>query len=696
MIVRALPLTNNVALVIAVGSPYVAVAAAVTLVFSLVARQVVLSLVAVVIVTANLAIQIPWYYFAKPVDIGAHVEIRVLSSNLRKGRADVPAFAELARTSADILMLSELTPDWVGHFYSLGIRKEFPYSLLVPAPDAGGFGMWSRFPLEAVSPLKGGSMIAAQMEVPGVRIDPVVAGLHIMNPLTYYGRASSTGVERLGGHMTAVNDRLDVSANIVSIPTKVPAWQRGYSRRLVAIDLVGVMLAVALAQWLRFGTLPGAEHVYQYWNYSLVSLAVALSWMAALSINHSRSVRIIGCGAEEYRRVWLATLAVFGGVAIISMLFKLEIARGYLVIALPAGICFLVLFRYAARLVVRRVRERRGRCITRVLVVGSASAVRDLTTSLAREPRSEYEVVGACIPGPVVRTKIDVPGVGEIPTFGDESNVVGAVTATNSHAVAVTATERLNGRGIRDLSWELEKLDIDLLVSPGVVDVAGPRLQMRPVAGLPLIHVEKPQYHGAKRFQKRLFDIVFSGSVLLFGLPVLIAVAIAVKFTSNGPIFYRQERIGLDGNPFEMIKFRTMVDGADKMVEKLAARNESEGGVLFKIRQDPRVTPVGRILRKYSIDELPQFINVLKRDMSVVGPRPPLAKEVKSYDDFTKRRLLVRPGITGLWQVSGRSDLSWEDSVRLDMFYVENWSMISDLLIALKTVKAMVGHSGAY
>jgi lipopolysaccharide/colanic/teichoic acid biosynthesis glycosyltransferase len=184
--------------------------------------------------------------------------------------------------------------------------------------------------------------------------------------------------------------------------------------------------------------------------------------------------------------------------------------------------------------------------------------------------------------------------------------------------------------------------------------------------------------------------------VLLFGLPVLVAVAVAVKATSKGPVFYRSERIGLDGRPFEMIKFRTMVDGADTMRDNLVTLNESDGGVLFKIRNDPRVTPVGRFLRKYSIDELPQFINVLKRDMSVVGPRPPLGNEVRTYDDNVKRRLLVRPGITGLWQVSGRSDLSWEDSVRLDLFYVENWSMIADLMIAIKTVKAMLRHSGAY
>jgi exopolysaccharide biosynthesis polyprenyl glycosylphosphotransferase len=211
-----------------------------------------------------------------------------------------------------------------------------------------------------------------------------------------------------------------------------------------------------------------------------------------------------------------------------------------------------------------------------------------------------------------------------------------------------------------------------------------------------LIHVEKPQYHGAKRFQKRLFDVGFSSFVLLLGLPLLVAIAIVVKLSSKGPVFYRQERIGLDGKAFEMIKFRTMIDGADAMLDDLADLNQSEGGVLFKIRDDPRMTPVGRFLRKFSLDEIPQFLNVLRKDMSVVGPRPPLATEVKSYDDYARRRLLVRPGITGLWQVSGRADLSWEDSVRLDLFYVENWSMMADFLIAIKTVKVILRHSGAY
>jgi lipopolysaccharide/colanic/teichoic acid biosynthesis glycosyltransferase len=172
--------------------------------------------------------------------------------------------------------------------------------------------------------------------------------------------------------------------------------------------------------------------------------------------------------------------------------------------------------------------------------------------------------------------------------------------------------------------------------------------------------------------------------------------ALAVKLTSRGPVFYRSERIGLDGKPFQMIKFRTMIDGADKQVGALEALNESAGGVLFKIREDPRVTRVGRVLRRYSIDELPQFFNVLRRDMSVVGPRPPLRREVDTYDYQVRRRLLVLPGITGLWQVSGRADLPWEESVRLDLRYVENWSLAMDLMILWRTVFAVLKREGAY
>jgi exopolysaccharide biosynthesis polyprenyl glycosylphosphotransferase len=218
---------------------------------------------------------------------------------------------------------------------------------------------------------------------------------------------------------------------------------------------------------------------------------------------------------------------------------------------------------------------------------------------------------------------------------------------------------------------------------------------MRPVSDFPLIHVEKPQYNGAKKFGKTAFDLVFAASVLLLISPVLLTLAVIIKFTSKGSIFYKSERMGMDGKPFQMIKFRSMVQDADKRVQDLAALNEG-AGVLFKMRDDPRVTSVGKVMRKYSLDELPQFVNVLTREMSVVGPRPPLRREVETYDGEVRRRLLVKPGITGLWQVSGRSDLSWEESVRLDLSYVENWSMTGDLLIIAKTAVAVAKSEGAY
>ncbi|MCB9409878.1 MAG: sugar transferase [Mycolicibacterium sp.] len=482
--------------------------------------------------------------------------------------------------------------------------------------------------------------------------------------------------------------------------TTSASWQVTYGRWLTLTDSVAVVIAVTFAQLVRFGSSSPAGAplaVLRGVTYLEVSIAIAVCWLGALVISHSRSHRIIGAGAEEYRRVWLATISVFGGVAIVSMLFKLEVARGYLMIALPTGLFLLFSSRRTARMFVVRARRNLGKCTTRLLVVGSPQAVRDLTAALWREPWSGFVVVGACVPGPRPRSDISVPGLGTIPVLGDESSVLGAIDASNSHAVAVTATEQFHGSGLRNLSWDLEGRGIDLLVAPGVIDVAGPRLHMRPVAGLPLIHVEKPQYHGAKQFQKRSFDLVFSCAALLCGLPILLVIALAIKLSSKGPVFYRQERIGLDCKPFELIKFRTMVVGADTM---LANRDAFDGVASprdpFKSVNDPRITPLGRFLRKFSLDELPQFLNVLKGDMSVVGPRPQVKREVDLYDSHTMRRLLVRPGITGLWQVSGRSDLSWEDSVRLDLFYVENWSMMADLLIALKTLRVVVNHSGAY
>jgi exopolysaccharide biosynthesis polyprenyl glycosylphosphotransferase len=473
-----------------------------------------------------------------------------------------------------------------------------------------------------------------------------------------------------------------------------PLWVRRYTRALILGDITVVVLALVGAQMVRLGRPVTATDFVSLYASGL-SVIIAAIWLTMLAMYRTRSPRVTGAGLEEYRRVLSATLATVGVIAVALMILRPEYARGYLAVGLPLGLFGLVMGRSVCRQFLMWQR-RRGKCQISVLAIGDARAVGNLVKYLSREPNYGYSVIGVCLTGPSSQTTVEVPGVGTLPVFGNETDVEWAISQTNADTVALTATEHLGSEGIRELSWDLDKLDVDLVVSPGVVDIAGPRLTMQPVAGLPLIHVEKPQYSGAKRFQKRAFDIVVSIVVLTGALPLMIAAAIAIKLTSKGPVFYRSERIGLDGKPFQVIKFRTMVDGADARIEALRASNESVGGVLFKMRQDPRVTSVGRFLRRYSIDELPQFFNVLRRDMSVVGPRPPLRCEVDTYSHQVRRRLLVMPGITGLWQISGRSDLSWEDSVRLDLSYVENWSITNDFLIAAKTVRTVLAANGAY
>jgi exopolysaccharide biosynthesis polyprenyl glycosylphosphotransferase len=473
-------------------------------------------------------------------------------------------------------------------------------------------------------------------------------------------------------------------------------WRGCYVRRLRISDSLIVAAVIGIAQTLRFGGLTsgnlagpaGPTSV----DYIVVSTSIAAIWIAVLAIYRTRAAQIIGNGLEEYRRLWTATLTLFGVIAVVSTIFRLDIARGYLAIALPLGLVALTANRWLwRRFVVRR--RSTGEYMNAVLAVGRTDSIGALAQSMVRSPGDGYRLVGVCVPG-YSRREMHIPTIGDVPAYDFDRDIAAAVADSGADTVVLTSGQ-LDPDEIRDFSWQLEKINVDLLVSPGMVDVAGPRLTVCQVGGQPLLHVDKPQYDGAKRFQKRAFDVCFATLVLLAASPLLLAAAVAVKLTSRGPVFYRQERIGLDGEPFRMIKFRSMVVDADKLLDDVASLNQG-GGLLFKIRNDPRVTPVGRLLRRYSIDEVPQFFNVLRKDMSVVGPRPPLGTEVAAYDDHVRRRLLVRPGITGLWQVSGRSDLSWEESVRLDISYVENWSMLGDLAIAGKTAGAVLRASGAY
>jgi exopolysaccharide biosynthesis polyprenyl glycosylphosphotransferase len=259
----------------------------------------------------------------------------------------------------------------------------------------------------------------------------------------------------------------------------------------------------------------------------------------------------------------------------------------------------------------------------------------------------------------------------------------------------VLSCPELDGPMLRRLAWELERDDIDLIVSASLVDTAGERITMRPVDGLPMMHVEHPHLTGGRRLVKAVFDVSLAALLLVVLAPVFLAIALLVKLDTGGSVFFRQTRVGRGGEGFKMVKFRTMHVDAEHRLDAIRAHNESSG-VLFKIREDPRVTRTGRWLRRYSLDELPQLINVLLGDMSLVGPRPPLPTEVEQYPQDMRRRLVVKPGMTGLWQVSGRSDLGWDESIRLDLQYVENWSLTIDMVILMRTAMVVMRGSGAY
>jgi exopolysaccharide biosynthesis polyprenyl glycosylphosphotransferase len=474
-------------------------------------------------------------------------------------------------------------------------------------------------------------------------------------------------------------------------------WASRHIRRLAATDAAVIIASVGIAQFVRFGTdsAPFPSEVLAY-SYTAVSAVLILAWLSVLVLSRTREPRVVvSTGVEEFRRVARASLGLFGAVAIVSFLLKLAVARGYLAVALPLGLGSLLFTRWLWR---RWLAKKRceGRFISTVLVVGSHSAAAAMAQEFERVQAAGYRVAGVCVPG--WRTgrggSVNVDGHA-VPVLGDETAVIDALQATDADMVAVSNTEYLGADGIRALAWQLEAVDVDLVVAPGVLDVAGPRLQIHPVAGLPLLHVDKPQYRGATKARKQALDVIGAAVGLFVLWPLFIVVAVLIKLDSHGPVFYRAERIGLKGEPFAMLKFRSMVVGAEN--RRLAFIGQNEGaGPLFKLRHDPRVTPVGRWLRRLSIDELPQLINVLLGQMSLVGPRPPLRSEVATYSGAVHRRMLVRPGITGLWQVSGRSDLSWEDSVRLDLSYVDNWSLIQDLTIMWRTMGTVLRGRGAY
>jgi exopolysaccharide biosynthesis polyprenyl glycosylphosphotransferase len=423
--------------------------------------------------------------------------------------------------------------------------------------------------------------------------------------------------------------------------------------------------------------------------YLVFTLALPLLWVMSLGLAGAYDSRFVGVGSDEFRRVLNAGVSLTASVAVASYLTKTDFARGYVVIALPFLTTLDLLARYSLRKRLHKLR-RRGRCMRNVVAVGYEQVIADLASALRRDSHHGLRVVAACVVGGNRDGEI-----GGIPVSGGLDTVDAVVDRFEADTVAVLACPEMSGIRLRELAWKLERTGTDLCVAPALLDVAGPRTSIRPVAGLPLLHMDHPEFTGFRRVIKSAFDRTSACLGLVVCSPVFVAVAVAVKFADGGPVFFRQDRVGRDGRLFKVYKFRTMVRDAEDRKAELVALNESDG-VLFKIRRDPRVTAVGIKLRRWSLDELPQLINVVMGDMSMVGPRPPLPEEAELYAEHVRRRLVVKPGITGLWQVNGRSDLPWDEAVRLDLRYVENWSFALDLQILWKTISAIARGSGAY
>ncbi|GLW08811.1 exopolysaccharide biosynthesis polyprenyl glycosylphosphotransferase [Microtetraspora sp. NBRC 13810] len=464
-------------------------------------------------------------------------------------------------------------------------------------------------------------------------------------------------------------------------------WTRSYVRLLVAGDLACAMVAceIVLGTRLALGAfIPGSE--------ALLGLGLAMAWPVAMALGGAYRKRLHGEGSEEFRIVFNSGLALTAAVAIGAYATQTTIARSFVMAMFPLGLGLTLFFRYRMRKRLHR-RRREGEYVRQLVAVGHRDAVIDLMMQFRLQPHHGMRIVAACLPeGGPLDTEMDVEGVSVV---GDFTNVAETVAAAQADSVAVLACPELDGAALRRLAWSLEAGRTDLFVAPALMDVAGPRISIRPIAGMPLLHVEHPEFEGAKRLVKALFDRVVAGTALAVLAVPMLTVAAVIRLNSPGAALFRQLRVGKGGREFQVFKFRTMVRDAEKLKAELLAANEFDG-VLFKMRRDPRITSVGAFLRRYSIDELPQLINVVRGEMSLVGPRPPLPEEVRQYGGDVRRRLVVHPGMTGLWQVSGRSDLTWEESVRLDLRYVENWSLILDLQILWKTWGVVVSGEGAY
>ncbi|WP_334173590.1 sugar transferase, partial [Sinomonas sp.] len=440
---------------------------------------------------------------------------------------------------------------------------------------------------------------------------------------------------------------------------RAQAWPRRYALYLRVADTAIVFASVAA------GLLFGAAGP----RTSLALVLIAGVWPVALGLYGSREASVFGIGAEEYRRVVAASVQLFALVAIAALILSDWLPARVLALVFGTGVLGLLVARWSIRRWLNAQR-RSGLCLTPALVVGEPEDVRHVIREIAASRGAAYNVLGAVLPGGRRGQSLAVDG-NRLPVLSSTDDIVRTVALKKAAAVIIAGPLRGGNQYVRELGWSLERYDAELVLASTLTNVAGPRIHWRPVQGLPLLEVDLPQYSGAKQIVKRGMDVLLAGLALAVLSPVLALLAVIVHFDSSGPVLFLQERIGKDGRSFNLLKFRSMAEDDDGGThrEHGGEAPEAEGMTSgaqepSKPADDPRITRCGRWMRRYSLDELPQFINVVKGEMSLVGPRPPLAGGSEHHEDAVPSRMLVKPGITGLCHMTGRRDLGWDDIVR--------------------------------
>ena len=472
-------------------------------------------------------------------------------------------------------------------------------------------------------------------------------------------------------------------------PAKYPLQRRSLRRialRVVA-DGMAVSTALLLATAIRFELFPGSPG--ERLDYALITLIATPGFLLLFWAYRLYEPRQVLSPVNEFKQVFHGVTAGIVVIFVVDSLFNLNLARGWALLALTAALIAVA----GERLLVRKALHflrRRGGDATRTIVLGANHEARTVARTLQREAWLGYRILGFVDDG---LPRGEVVGA-NYQILGSTSEIKDLIEQHSATLVLVAATAFEPAR-LNRLFWELQDVDIDLQITSGTIDLIASRMIVQSVAGVPLLYVRRTGMDRAQRTIKRTIDIVGSLLGLILLSPMLIAIALWIKRDSPGAVFFKQVRVGRDGKPFTCWKYRTM--GIDAEERRAALEHLSEGpGLLFKLKEDPRVTSAGRRLRRYSLDEVPQLWNVLRGEMSLVGPRPALSSEAEQYDDWVRNRLKVKPGMTGLWQVSGRTETSFSDYIRYDLFYIQNWSLALDLWIMWRTLAAVVRAEGAH